>query len=106
MIGFFINHLEIGLDCFDLNFADYEPFYLHHEKFGVGCSFSQVKPEGHSTNCIVKNSLIISGEGLHFTDEKLLPFSNEQPPTHLALLVLSAIVKDSPLQFICEECDA
>ena len=102
----FINHLEIGLDCFDLNFAGFKPFYLHHDKFGVGCSFSQVKPEGHSTNCIVKNSLIISGEGLHFTDEKLLPFSNEQPPTHLALLVLSAIVKDSPLQFICEECDA
>jgi len=50
--------------------------------------------------------LVVSGSGLHFSDRKLLPFSNEQPPTHLALLVLSSMVKDSPLQFICEDCNS
>ncbi len=101
----FLDHLELGLECFDLDLADYQPFYLKHKEYGVGCSFSQLKNNvGHTSECIAKNSLIVSGSGLHFADSKLLPFSNEQPPTHLALLVLSSMVKDTPLQFICEKC--
>ena len=37
--------------------------------------------------------------------EKILFFSNEQPPTKLALLVLSAIIKQEPLHFDCPQCD-
>ena len=103
----FLKHLELGLQCFDLNLADFQPFYLKHKEYGVGCSFSQLKMnDGHTSECIAKNSLVVSGSGLHFSDCKFLPFSNEQPPTHLALLVLSSMVKDSPLQFICENCDS
>ena len=102
----FLKHLALGLECFDLDIEDFKPFYLKHKEYGVGCSFSQLKSNvGHSNECIAKNSLIVSGSGLHFADSKFLPFSNEQPPTHLALLVLSSMVKDSPLQFICKNCD-
>ena len=38
-------------------------------------------------------------------DKKLMPFSNEQPPTKMALLVLSAMVIQEPLNFKCPECD-
>ena len=66
--------------------------------------FSQVKIAEHSESCRVNNSIIVSGLGVHFSQEQIFPFSNEQPPSHLAILILSAIVKDTPLQFICEEC--
>ena len=100
----FIDHLTIGLDSFDLNFEDYGATYVNHKEYGVAIMFSQVKIAEHSESCRVKNSIIVSGLGVHFSKEQIFPFSNEQPPSHLAILILSAIVKDTPLQFICEEC--
>ena len=50
-------------------------------------------------------SLIVSKKGVHLQKEKILFFSNEQPPTKLALLVLSAIITQEPLRFDCPQCD-
>ena len=52
-----------------------------------------------------ENSIIVSNEGLHLPNDKILFFSNEQPPTKMAMLVLSAMVQKEPLHFNCPECD-
>ena len=51
------------------------------------------------------SSLIVSKKGVHLQKEKILFFSNEQPPTKLALLVLSAMITQEPLHFDCPNCD-
>ena len=66
--------------------------------------FSQLD-KSHGEKLSAEHSLIVSNEGLHLADQKLLPFSNEQPPTKMAMLVLSAMVLKQPLQFKCPDCD-
>ena len=101
----FLDHIKVGLDAFDLDFDDYGFSFVTHKEYGTAVMFSQLKIKEHTESCRIKNSVIVSGFGVHFSKEQIFPFTNEQPPTHLAILVLSSMVKDSPLQFICDKCD-
>tara|TARA_R100001510_G_C7575812_1_gene150583 strand:- start:324 stop:689 length:366 start_codon:yes stop_codon:yes gene_type:complete len=101
----FMKHLELGLQCFDLDFYDFKPCTMNHTQHGAGLLISQLSKERHEECCMAENSLIISKTGVHINKDKILFFSNEQPPTHLALLVLSAMVQETPLNFECEHCD-
>jgi len=102
----FMKHLELGLQCFDLDFYDFQPYTMVHDQHGAGLLFSQLSKKDHVQSCMAENSLIISKTGVHMNKDRILFFSNEQPPTHLALLVLSAMVQETPLNFECEHCDS
>jgi len=99
----FQDHLALGLECFDLDWFDFRPHTCKNKEYGNGLLFSQLK--GVSAKFAAKFSIIVSNEGLHLPNEKILPFTNEQPPTKMALLVLSAMVNKQPLHFECPECD-
>tara|TARA_R100001460_G_scaffold33829_2_gene66044 strand:+ start:610 stop:969 length:360 start_codon:yes stop_codon:yes gene_type:complete len=103
-VAVFQDHLALGLECFDLDWFDFRPHTCHNKEYGDGLLFSQLDKK-HSAECAGENSLIVSNEGLHLPNKKILPFSNEQPPTKMALLVLSAMVTEQPLHFECPECD-
>ena len=75
-----------------------------NKEYGNGLLFSQLD-KSHKECCQAENALIVSNQGLHLPNEKILPFTNEQPPTKMALLVLSAMVNEQPLHFECPECD-
>ena len=81
-----------------------EPKACKHKEYGDGIAFSQYD-KYHIDHCKAEYCLIVSNGGLHMPDKKLMPFSNEQPPTKMALLVLSAMVIQDPLNFKCPECD-
>jgi len=102
----FLDHLECGLECFGEDLFDYHPCTMNHNEHGVGLHISQLshKKEFEASD-MADASLIVSQKGVHLQKEKILFFSNEQPPTKLALLVLSAIIKQEPLHFDCPHCD-
>ena len=100
----FQDHLELGLDCFDLNWFDFRPHICENDEYGIGILFSQLD-NTHGDSLSAEHSLIVSNEGLHLIDKKILPFTNEQPPTKMAMLVLSAMVLKQPLKFKCPDCD-
>ena len=103
-VAIFQDHLALGLECFDLNWFDFRPHTCSNKEYGDGLLFSQLD-DSHKECCQAENSLIVSNEGLHLPNKKILPFSNEQPPTKMAMLVLSAMVQKQPLHFECPECD-
>ena len=105
-VQLFLDHLAVGLDCFDLDFYDFQPHTMVHDQHGAGLLFSQLSKKDHVESCMAENSLIVSKTGVHMNKDRILFFSNEQPPTHLALLVLSAMVQETPLNFECEHCDS
>ena len=94
----FLDHLECGLDCFGEDLFDYHPCTMTHNEHGVGLLISQLSKKADS-------SLIVSKKGVHLQKDKILFFSNEQPPTKLALFVLSAMITQEPLHFDCPHCD-
>ena len=100
----FQDHLALGLECFDLDWFDFRPHTCSNKKYGDGILFSQLD-NSHGEKLSAEHSLIVSNEGLHLPDEKLMPFSNEQPPTKMVMLVLSAMVTKQPLQFKCPKGD-
>ncbi len=104
-VRLFLDHLELGLECFDEDFFDYHPCTMTHNEHGVGLLFSQLSKKEFKESDMADASLIVSSKGVHLQKEKILFFSNEQPPTKLALLVLSAIIMKEPLQFDCPHCD-
>ena len=104
----FLDHLECGLDCFGEDLFDYYPCTMTHNEHGVGLLISQLSKKEFKQSDMADfffPFLIISKKGVHLQKEKILFFSNEQPPTKLALLVLSAIIKQEPLHFNCPHCD-
>ena len=103
-VAVFQDHLALGLDCFDLNWYDFRPHTCSNKDYGDGLLFSQLD-DSHGEKFAAEHSLIVSNEGLHLPNKKILPFSNEQPPTKMAMLVLSAMVQKQPLHFECSECD-
>ena len=103
-VAVFQDHLALGLECFDLDWFNFRPHTCNHKEYGNGILFSQLD-NTHKECCSAEHSLIVSNQGLHLADKKLLPFSNEQPPTKMAILVLSAMVMEQPLNFECPECD-
>ena len=100
----FQDHLALGIECFDLDWFDFRPHTCNNKQYGDGVLFSQLD-KSHGEKLSAEHSLIVSNEGLHLADQKLMPFSNEQPPTKMAMLVLSAMVLKQPLQFKCPDCD-
>ena len=101
----FLDHLECGLDCFGEDLFDYQPCTMTHNEHGVGLLFSQLSKKEFNNIDMADSSLIVSKKGVHLKKEKILFFSNEQPPTKLALLVLSAMITQEPLHFDCPQCD-
>ena len=99
----FQDHLALGLECFDLDWFDFRPHTCNNKEYGNGVLFTQLK--GVSAKFAAEFSIIVSNEGLHLPNEKILSFSNEQPPTKMALLVLAAMVMEQPLNFECTDCD-
>ncbi len=104
-VKIFMDHLECGLNCFEEDFFDYQPYTMTHNEHGVGVLFSQLSKKEFKESDMADASLIVSKKGVHLQKEKILFFSNEQPPTKLALLVLSAIITQEPLRFDCPNCD-
>ena len=102
-VAVFQDHLALGLECFDLDWFDFRPHTCKNKEYGNGLLFSQVK--GVSAKFAAEFSIIVSNQGLHLPNDKILFFSNEQPPTKMAMLVLSAMVQKEPLHFNCPECD-
>ncbi len=102
-VAVFQDHLALGLECFDLDWFDFRPHTCNNKDYGDGLLFSLFHKK-HSESCQAEHSVIISNEGLHLPDKKILPFSNEQPPTKMALLVLAAMVMEEPLHFECCDC--
>ena len=103
-VAVFQDHLALGLECFDLDWFDFRPHTCENKDYGTGILFSQLD-KSHTDSCAADNSIIVSNEGLHLPNKKILHFSNEQPPTKIALLVLSAMVMEQPLNFECPECE-
>ena len=103
-VALFQDHLSLGLECFELDWFDFRPHTCENKEYGIGLLFSQLD-NTHGNALSAENSLIVSNKGLHFPDEKLMPFTNEQPPTKMAFLVLSAMVMQEPLYFECPCCD-
>ena len=103
-VAVFQDHLALGLDCFELDWFDFAPMTCKHNEYGDGIAFSQFD-KYHSNHCKAEYCLIVSQTGIHIPNKKLLPFSNEQPPTKIALLVLSAMVIQEPLDFKSGLCD-
>ena len=79
---------------------------MTHNEHGVGLLFSQLSKKQFKDSDMADASLIVSEKGIHLQKEKILFFSNEQPPTKLALLVLSAMITQEPLEFDCPCCDS
>ena len=103
-VAVFQDHLALGLECFELDWFDFAPMTCKHNEYGDGIAFSQYDKH-HADHCKAEYCLIVSDTGIHMPEKSLLPFSNEQPPTKMALLVLSAMVTEQPLHFECPECD-
>ena len=103
-VAVFQDHLALGLECFHLDWFDFLPHTCSNKDYGDGILFSQLD-DSHKESCRAENSLIVSNIGLHLPNKGILPFSNEQPPTKMALMVLSAMVMEHPLQFECSQCD-
>ena len=101
----FLDHLECGLDCFGEDLFDYHPCTMTHNEHGVGLLFSQLSKKEFKEPDMADASLIVSKKGVHLQKDKILFFSNEQPPTKLALFVLSAMITQEPLHFDCPHCD-
>ena len=78
---------------------------MTHNEHGVGLLISQLSKKEFKQSDMADSSLIISKKGVHLQKEKILFFSNEQPPTKLALLVLSAMITQEPLHFDSPQCD-
>ena len=78
---------------------------MTHNEHGVGVLFSQLSKKQFKQSDMADASLIVSRKGVHLQKEKILFFSNEQPPTKLALLVLSAMITQEPLNYCCPQCD-
>ena len=99
-VAVFKDHLEQGLKCFALDWSDFRPIVCNHEDYGEGILFSQLK--GVSESAAACCALVVSNTGLHAPRQEgqgFMPFNNKQPPTKIALLVLSAIVMKKPLDF-------
>lgn len=101
----FQDHLALGLECFELDWFDFAPMTCKHDEYGDGLAFSQYGKRHRKLHANKNYTLIVSNEGIHTPNEKILPFTNEQPPTKMALLVLSAMVNKQPLHFECPLCD-
>ena len=41
-VQLFLDHLAVGLDCFDLDFYSYKPLEVNHDTYGTGVTFSQL----------------------------------------------------------------
>jgi len=99
-VAVFKDHLEHGLKCFELDLFDFRPIICNHKDYGKGVLFSQLK--GVSEAFAAEFALVVSDTGLHAPRQEgqgFMPFNNKQPPTKIALLVLSAIVMKKPLDF-------
>ena len=103
-VAVFQDHLALGLDCFQLDWFDFAPMTCTHKEHGDGIAFSQYD-KYHDDHCKENFNLIVSNDGLHMPNKKIMPFSNEQPPTKMVLLVLSALIMQEPLHFECPQCD-
>lgn len=98
----FLEHLIIGLDCFELDFYAYKPLEVLHDTHGTGVTFSQLY-SAHKTSA--DHNVIISNSALHLTGGQQIPFSNEQTPLKVMLLLLSAMVTQTPLEMEpCPKC--
>ena len=101
-VQLFLDHLAVGLDCFDLDFYSYKPLEVNHDTYGTGVTFSQLY-SAHKTSA--KHNVVISNGALHLSGGGTLPFSNEQPPLKVMLLLLSAMVTQVPLEIEpCPKC--
>jgi hypothetical protein len=99
----FMEHLVVGLECFDLDLLDYNPLEVEHKKHGRGVTFSQII--GGRKNNEGRYHVIVSERGLILPNGGSLPYSNEQQPTMVMLLLLSAMVDQRPLEFEpCKSC--
>ena len=103
-VAVFQDHLALGLECFELDWYDFAPMTCKHNEYGDGIAFSQYN-KYHKDHCKAEYCLIVSDTGIHMPEKSLLPFSNEQPPTKMALLVLSAMVTQKHLDFPSPLCD-
>ena len=102
-VRIFMEHLVVGLECFDLDLLDYKPIEVEHKKHGRGVTFSQII--GGRKNNEGRYHVIVSERGLILPSGGSLPYSNEQQPTMVMLLLLSAMVHQRPLEFEpCESC--
>ena len=101
----FLDHLECGLECFGEDLFDYHPYTMTHNEHGVGLLISQLSKKEFKESDMADSSLIVSKKGVHLQKEKILFFSNEQPPTKLALLVLSGMITQEPFYYCCPQCD-
>ena len=97
-----MEHLVVGLECFDLDLLDYNPLEVEHKKHGRGVTFSQIMGGGKNNNG--RYHVIVSERALILPSGGSLPYSNEQQPTMVMLLLLSAMVDERPLEF--EPCDS
>ena len=103
----FIDHLVLGLDQFGFEWEDFLPHTCISDKDGsVGLLFSQVHAPNHSPHYSAKHSIVVSRDGLEFPNQNIIPFTNEQSPTKLALLVLGAMVQQEPLDPQCPTCNS
>ena len=57
-----MEHLVVGLECFDLDLLDYNPIDVEHKKHGRGVTFSQVS--GGGKNNKAHYHVIVSERGL------------------------------------------
>ena len=94
-VQLFLEHLILGLDCFDLDFYAYKPLEVQHETHGIGVTFSQLY-SAHKISA--EHNVIISNGALHLTGGGSFPFTNEQAPLKVMLLLLSAMVTQVPLE--------
>ena len=116
----FMDHLEIGLDAFDLNLADFAPWYATHETKGKGILFSQVKvkgrgkykfKEGESKELFMLSITEKTVEWPYVRNAKGFIFSEDQTPEQCALLILSGMARKRPIYppicgcHLCEETD-
>lgn len=111
----FMDHMQRGLDAFDLDFEDYNPVIAHHETKGVGILMDQIKLKGrgkykfkHDKECRELFHLGITEEGICWPlvkDASIFPFTEDQTPEIYALLILSGIARKLPIYpQIYEEC--
>ncbi len=102
----FLDHLIIGLEAFGLDWSDFLPHTCVSNIDGsVGVLFSQIQVYEGEAEDAAKNSIIATSTGLEFTNQQFMPFTNEQPPSKIAMLVLSAMVRQDPLDPQCPTCN-
>jgi hypothetical protein len=110
----FMDHLNRGLEAFDLEFEDYNPVISKHKTKGIGILMDQVKTKGRGKYKFKENEcrelfhISITEEGIGWPfikNASIFPFDENQTPEECALLILSGIARKLPIYpQICDEC--